>query len=250
MSALRVPAIILAAGLTISPLLYAQAAPDITLPPGDAVRGKAIFESSKGNCLSCHRVNGTGSLFGPDLSAIGAPPRGGGGGGRGGGGRGAPQAQLVEQRGGGAAPAATGGGGTGVAPAAGDAATAAVGAARRRAEAVPARLATQTLAPTPQQLAQSILDPNAVVAVQNRYVLLTMKDGKTISGKLLSVDTFAYQIFDSTEKLANISKENVREMTMTSPMPSYRDKLTTQELADVISYLMSLKGSRPIRRRR
>jgi mono/diheme cytochrome c family protein len=56
------------------------------------------------------------------------------------------------------------------------------------------------------------------------------------------VDTFAYQIFDSTEKLANISKDNVREMTMTSPMPSYRDKLTTQELSDVISYLMSLKG--------
>ena len=69
-----------------------------------------------------------------------------------------------------------------------------------------------------------------------------MKDGKTIAGKLLSLDTFAVQIFDSTEKLANISKENVREMTMTSPMPSYRDKLTTQELADVIGYLMSLKG--------
>jgi len=93
-----------------------------------------------------------------------------------------------------------------------------------------------------RQLAQSILDPNALVTVQNRYVLLTMKDGKKISGKLLSVDTFAYQIFDSTEKLANVSKENVREATMTSPMPSYRDKLTTQELADVISYLMSLKG--------
>jgi len=93
-----------------------------------------------------------------------------------------------------------------------------------------------------RQLAQSILDPNAVVSVQNRYVLLTMKDGKKISGKLLSVDTFYIQIFDSSEKLANISRDTVREMTMTSPMPSYRDKLTTQELSDVISYLMSLKG--------
>src|SRR5436309_2477993 len=86
MRAVRVPTVVLAAGLTIGSLLYAQTAPDITLPPGDGIRGKAIFESSKGNCLSCHRVNGTGSLFGPDLSAIGAPPRGGGGGGRGGGG--------------------------------------------------------------------------------------------------------------------------------------------------------------------
>jgi putative heme-binding domain-containing protein len=95
---------------------------------------------------------------------------------------------------------------------------------------------------TADQLAQSLLDPNAVVAVQNRYVRLTMKDGKTVWGKLLNLDTFDVQIFDSTEKLANISRKDVREMTMTSPMPSYRDKLSTQELADVVSYLMTLKG--------
>jgi len=69
-----------------------------------------------------------------------------------------------------------------------------------------------------------------------------MKDGKTLSGKLLNLDTFAVQIFDSNEKLVNVSKTNVREMTMVSPMPSYRDKLTTQEVADVVGYLMSLKG--------
>jgi mono/diheme cytochrome c family protein len=179
---------LLAAGLAIGSFVYAQTTPDITLPPGDEMRGKAIFESSsKGNCLTCHRVKGTGSLYGPDLSAIGAPPRGGGG---------------NRGRGGAAPPSG----------------------------------------PTPQQLAQSILDPNAVVSVQNRYVRLTMKDGKTIWGKLLNVDTFAIQIFDSNETLANIPKSNVREMTMTSPMPSYRDKLSTQELADVVSYLMSLKG--------
>jgi putative heme-binding domain-containing protein len=190
MKAVRIATAILAMGLAIVPMLTAQTAPDITLPAGDANRGKTIFESSKGNCQGCHRVNGTGSLYGPDLSTIGAPPRGG-------------------------APA---GGRGGQAP------------------------ATPPAGPTPQQLAQSILDPNAVISVQNRYVRLTMKDGKTIWGKLLNVDTFAYQIFDSTEKLTNISKTDVREATMTSPMPSYRDKLTTQELADVVSYLMSLKG--------
>ena len=61
-------------------------------------------------------------------------------------------------------------------------------------------------------------------------------------GKLLNLDTFHVQVFDSTEKLANVSRADVREMTMTSPMPSYRDKLTTQELADVVGYLMTLKG--------
>ena len=196
---------VLVAGVTISPLLYAQAAPGTAPAAGDAVRGKAIFEGAKGNCLSCHRVSGAGSLYGPDLSAIGAPPRAGGAGGRGGGGGGAPAGNA---RGGAAPPAAA-------------------------APAAP---------PPEEQLAQSILDPNAVVSVQNRYVRLSMKDGRTVWGKLLNLDTFAVQIFDSTEKLANIPRQDVREMTMTSPMPSYRDKLTTGELADVVAYLMSLKG--------
>ena len=37
----------------------------------DAVRGQAIFVG-KGNCTSCHRVNGKGSRLGPDLSDLGA----------------------------------------------------------------------------------------------------------------------------------------------------------------------------------
>jgi mono/diheme cytochrome c family protein len=182
MWAVRFPAIVLTVGLAAGSLL-AQTA-------GDAARGKTIFESSKGNCLSCHRVNGTGSLFGPDLSAIGAPPR-------------AP-APPAGARGGQAAP--------------------------------------PPAAPTAQQFTQKMLDPNASVSVFNRYVRLTMKDGKIISGKLLNLDTFAVQIFDSNEKLVNVSKTNVRDLTMVSPMPSYRDKLSTQELEDVAGYLVSLKG--------
>jgi mono/diheme cytochrome c family protein len=223
---------VLAATLALTPLLFAQTkpAPDITLPAGDASRGKTIFESSKANCLSCHRVNGNGSRFGPDLSAIAAPPRGGGGGG----GLRGPAAPAPAA----AVPAA--GTARGAAPAFGGDEV-----ANARIGGPPPLPAPAAGAPPPnmqQQLAQSILDPNDVVTVQNRYVQLKMKDGKTISGKLLSVDTFAYQIFDSNEKLMNVGKENVKEMTMNSPMPSYRDKLTTQELADVVSYLMSLRG--------
>jgi putative heme-binding domain-containing protein len=38
---------------------------------GDATRGETIFEE-KGNCTSCHRVNGKGSRVAPDLSDVGA----------------------------------------------------------------------------------------------------------------------------------------------------------------------------------
>jgi putative heme-binding domain-containing protein len=37
---------------------------------GDPARGRQLFEG-KGNCISCHRVNGQGSGLGPDLSAVG-----------------------------------------------------------------------------------------------------------------------------------------------------------------------------------
>jgi putative heme-binding domain-containing protein len=91
-------------------------------------------------------------------------------------------------------------------------------------------------------MTRSLLDPNADVAVEHRYVRLTMKDGQTVWGKLLNLDTFAVQIFDSSEHLASVPREDVREMTMASPMPSYRDRLTPQELADVVAYLMTLTG--------
>ena len=37
---------------------------------GNAVAGQGIF-TGKGNCTSCHRVNGSGSRLGPDLSEVG-----------------------------------------------------------------------------------------------------------------------------------------------------------------------------------
>ncbi|MDR2215021.1 MAG: c-type cytochrome [Nevskiaceae bacterium] len=38
---------------------------------GDAARGKTLFDT-KGDCASCHRVQGAGSGLGPDLTTIGA----------------------------------------------------------------------------------------------------------------------------------------------------------------------------------
>ena len=53
----------------------------ITAMPGNAVKGRAVFESATsaassggtvGLCSSCHRINGQGNDFGPDLSHIAA----------------------------------------------------------------------------------------------------------------------------------------------------------------------------------
>ena len=153
-------------------------------PAGDAARGKAIY-LGKGDCQSCHRVNGVGSRLGPDLSDIGVPR---------GGGRGAP-------------------------------------------------------APTPTVnlavLETSILDPDAEVATSNRLVRVVMKDGTSITGRLLNHDNFTVQMIDPQGKLRSFMKADLRESTVLVKglMPSYKGRLSDQEVADLVAYLSTLKGS-------
>jgi len=71
------------------------------------------------------------------------------------------------------------------------------------------------------------------------------REGTTLTGRLLNQDSFTLQLLDAKdEKLKSLSKSNLREFTFVdkSQMPSYKDKFSTQELADLISYLGSLKG--------
>jgi mono/diheme cytochrome c family protein len=219
---------------------------------GDAARGKTIFEG-KGNCVSCHAINGAGGNSGPDLAAApggrgggrgaaavpgvpavpgaAAPPAGGpaagapaaGRGGRGG----APGA--AGGRGGGQAGAPRGGG----APAAAPAAAAGGGGRGGRGGA-----------PTPQQLERSILDPSAEMAGEYRIYQVITKANVTARGTLLNQDTFSVQMRDNTDKLMSFWKQDLKEYGFVpSPMPSYRNVLTPQEIADVVSYLVSLRSN-------
>jgi putative heme-binding domain-containing protein len=94
------------------------------------------------------------------------------------------------------------------------------------------------------EIQRSILDPDASIVPSNRFVKLVTKDGATLSGRLLNHDTFTVQIIDMKEQLVSQPMSNIREFTFIdkSLMPSYRDKLSAQELTDLVSYLVSLKG--------
>jgi cytochrome c oxidase cbb3-type subunit III len=137
---------------------------------GDRSRGQALFEG-KGACATCHRVNGTGSRTGPNLSQIGS-----------------------------ARPASA--------------------------------------------LEQTLLDPNGSMLPLNRSVRAVTKDGKVITGRRLNEDTYTVVLIDQQERLVSLMKPDLQEYTVlkTSPMPSYADRLTSGELADVLAYLLSLKG--------
>ena len=92
-------------------------------------------------------------------------------------------------------------------------------------------------------LVRSVTDPNSQMMPINRPVRAVTHDGVVISGRRLNEDTYTVQIIDDQERLISLTKSDLREFTIstTSPMPSYRN-LSADELADLVAYLLSLKG--------
>lgn len=92
------------------------------------------------------------------------------------------------------------------------------------------------------QLRDSLLDPDAEVRIENRYVDAHLLDGSTVRGRLLNQDSFSLQILGMDERLRAISKSDLDELEfIDSPMPSYGDRLTPQELNDIVRYLTTLR---------
>ena len=143
----------------------------LTSLPGDAARGQALVEG-KGNCLSCHRIQASGSRLGPDLTDVG---------------------QF-----------------------------------RRRVE-----------------LEKAIMDPGAEVRPEHRSYRVVTRDGVTTVGRLLNHDTLMVLLIDDKQQLRSFNKADLRShgFVLESPMPSYKGKFSDDELADVVRYLASLKGS-------
>jgi putative heme-binding domain-containing protein len=141
-----------------------------SLKPGDAARGKLLFEG-RGACLSCHRVLDKGSRSAPDLSDIGAIRSAG-------------------------------------------------------------------------ALERALTDPDNQMMPINRPVHIVTKAGQSIAGRRLNEDTYTVQITDEQGRLMSVEKKDLREFKIEtkSPMPSYKGELTANELADLIAYLLSLKG--------
>jgi cytochrome c oxidase cbb3-type subunit III len=94
------------------------------------------------------------------------------------------------------------------------------------------------------ELERSILEPDAEVLPQNRFIRVVTRDGTTLNGRLLNQDAFTIQLYDGNDRLVSLEKSKVKEFAFVdkSPMPSFRGKLSPQELSDLVSYLVSLKG--------
>jgi putative heme-binding domain-containing protein len=93
-------------------------------------------------------------------------------------------------------------------------------------------------------LERSLRNPSSQMMPINRPVRIVTRDGKVIEGRRLNEDTFTVQLADLDGRLHSLVKADLREyrVSTVSTMPSYEKELSPQELADVVSYLLSLKG--------
>ena len=96
----------------------------------------------------------------------------------------------------------------------------------------------------PAAIQRSLVEPNNAMLPINRTVRIVTADGRTIRGRRINEDTFTVQLIDQQERLVSLEKSNIREYELgkTSDMPTFAGKLTEAEIADLVAYLVSLKG--------
>jgi putative heme-binding domain-containing protein len=99
------------------------------------------------------------------------------------------------------------------------------------------------IARAPAALDRTIRDPTAALLPINRPVRIVTSDGRTIRGRRLNEDTHTVQIIDEGERLLSLVKKELRsiEIARESSMPAYAGRLTDEEIADLVAYLLTLR---------
>jgi putative heme-binding domain-containing protein len=104
---------------------------------------------------------------------------------------------------------------------------------------------------SPMSLHLSLIEPSKAMLPTNRPIRAVTREGRVITGRRLNEDTYSVQIADEEGRLLSVLKSDLREFRVftTSPMPSYKDLLTAEEIADVFAYLLSLKDPNAVQSR-
>jgi len=95
---------------------------------------------------------------------------------------------------------------------------------------------------TPGSLEDAVLDPMREVRAGQRFYQVTDQSGNRTEGLLLNQDTHSVQLLNGEESLAAFQKSELESHGfIASPMPSYLDVLSPDEVADLVAYMISLK---------
>ncbi len=88
-------------------------------------------------------------------------------------------------------------------------------------------------------------NPSEKIRPENRLYEVTLRNGKTNRGKLLNQDPYSVQMLDVNGNLVAYQRAQIMkgEFTDPPPMPSFKGKLSNNEIADLVAYLSSLRAS-------
>jgi putative heme-binding domain-containing protein len=98
---------------------------------------------------------------------------------------------------------------------------------------------------TPEQLEHALTKPDEEVLPENRFVTVTLDDRTAVKGRLLNHDAMSVQMLDMNEQLRSFETSKIKGYNILTKglMPSYEGKLSAQDIAEIVAYLSSLKGS-------
>jgi hypothetical protein len=71
-----------------------------------------------------------------------------------------------------------------------------------------------------------------------------MDDGEIITGRRLNEDTYSVQMIDSQERLRSLVKSQIVDYEISRDPTMDPTTLSSDQVADVIGYLLSLRGLR------
>jgi cytochrome c oxidase cbb3-type subunit 3 len=94
----------------------------------------------------------------------------------------------------------------------------------------------------PAVLQRTLVDPQAAVMPINRPVTIVTQDDETISGRRLNEDTYTVQLIDSRERLLSLEKADLKLYEVSKTPTHQPTSLSSEEVADLVAYLMSLRG--------
>ena len=95
---------------------------------------------------------------------------------------------------------------------------------------------------TPAALQRSLLEPiNALLPI-NRPVRIVTRNEEVITGRRLNEDTYTVQLIDSQERLRSLVKADLVRYELSETPTHEPTSLSSEEVADLIGYLFSLRG--------
>ena len=97
---------------------------------------------------------------------------------------------------------------------------------------------------SPAHLRESLIDPGASVPQGYLLVTVTPKNGAVVTGVRVNEDSFSIQIRDNRGRYYSFWKDELAQIDKQrgkSPMPAYKERLSEEEITDVVAFLASLK---------